>query len=181
MRAEIDALQRQSGAVHFAAALSKAAPGLQPRRPLPDQPALSKKIWAAAARALAIERRRARIPRRIPVAQTTLEPVIKLATQRKHITNVLKMVAYQAESDLLRLVQPHYSRTEDEGRTLIQSSLSSAADIEVSDSQLLVRLAPLSSAHRSRAVVALCRQLNATKTLFPGTRLRLRYAIAGQP
>jgi hypothetical protein len=38
-------------------------------------------------------------------------------------------------------------------------------------------LAPLSSAHRSRAVEALCQKLNLTKTLFPSSRLRLRYAI----
>jgi hypothetical protein len=38
------------------------------------------------------------------------------------------MVAYQAESDLVRLIQPHYRRADQEGRTLIQSALASPAD-----------------------------------------------------
>jgi hypothetical protein len=58
--------------------------------------------------------------------------------------------------------------------------MASAADIKVTDSELLITLAPLSSDHRSRAVAALCTSLNATTTLFPGTHLRLRYAVAGQ-
>lgn len=33
-----------------------------------------------------------------------------LAPKRKHLTNLIKMVAYQAESDLLRWVASHYQR-----------------------------------------------------------------------
>ena len=109
-----------------------------------------------------------------------LEEIIKLATQKKHLTNVIKLVAYQAESEMVRLLSPHYRRAQLEGRTLVHSALASAADIKVTDSELLITLAPLSSAHRSRAVAALCTSLNATATIFPGTRLRLRYAVAGQ-
>jgi len=68
---------------------------------------------------------------------------VKLAPERKHLTNLLKMVAYQAESDLVRL------------------------------------LAPLSSAHRTRAIAALCQELNRTPTFFPGTRLRTRCDVRG--
>ena len=87
------------------------------------------------------------------------------------------MVAYQAESDLLRAVAPHYRRADEEGRTLIQSALAGAADLEVTGTELRITLAPLSSAHRTRAVAALCEALNQTQTVFPGSRLRLRYAI----
>ena len=55
---------------------------------------------------------------------------MKLSTERKHLTNVLKMVAYQIESDLVELVRPHYKRVEDEGRTFIQMSLQNTADME---------------------------------------------------
>jgi len=140
---------------------------------------LAQAIRAASRRAHALERQRARLPRRIPVSQRTAEPVIKLATERKHLTNLLKMVAYQAESDLVRLVAPHYKRHEDEGRTLVHTALASAADLEVTETELRVTLAPLSSPHRSRAIAAVCRDLNGTETLFPGTHLRLRYAVAG--
>jgi len=89
------------------------------------------------------------------------------------------MVAYQAESDLVGLVAPHYKRHEDEGRTLVQTALASAADLEVTETELRVTLAHLSSAHRSRAIAAVCQELNAMATVFPGTHLRLHYAVAG--
>ncbi|NTU84652.1 MAG: hypothetical protein HGA45_35690, partial [Chloroflexales bacterium] len=57
-----------------------------------------------------LERRRARAPRRVPVQQVVDGPVIRLDVERKHLTNLIKMVAYQAESDLLRAVAPHYRR-----------------------------------------------------------------------
>ena len=99
------------------------------------------------------------------------------ASIRKHLTNLLKMVAYQAESDLLRLVAPHYRRAGEEGRTLIQAALGSAADLQVSQTELRVTLAAQSSLHRTRAIAALCEELNRTNTVFPGSGLRLRYAI----
>ena len=107
--------------------------------------------------------------------------MVKLAPERKHLTNILKMVAYQAESDLLRAVTPHYRRADDEGRTLIQSALASSADLEVTETQLRVRLAPLSSAHRTRAIAALCQELNQSATTFPGSRLRLHYTVREAP
>jgi hypothetical protein len=99
--------------------------------------------------------------------------VVRLSAERKHLSNLLKMVAYQAESDLVRLVQPHYRRAEDEGRTLVQSILASSADLEASETELRVLVTPLSSAHRTRALAALCAQLNATPTTFPGTKILL--------
>ena len=87
------------------------------------------------------------------------------------------MVAYQAESGLVRLVTPHYRRAGQEGRTLLQSALASAADLQVTETQLRITLAPQSSPHRTRAIAALCDQLNGMQNLFPGSRLRLHYSI----
>jgi hypothetical protein len=87
------------------------------------------------------------------------------------------MVAYQAESDLVRQVAPYYRRVEEEGRTLIQSALCGDADIAVTDRELQLAIAPLSSAHRTRALAALCEELNRSHTVFPGSRLRLQYQI----
>jgi hypothetical protein len=172
VRARIAELQR----AHFTAKVMESA-GAKPKQ---DKEALAKEILAEARQAMILQARRERIPRRVPVAQTTDEEVIKLATQKKHLTNVIKLVAYQAESEMVSLLSPHYRRAQLEGRTLVHSALASAADIKVTDSELLITLAPLSSAHRSRAIAALCTSLNATAAIFPGTRLRLRYAIAGQ-
>ena len=140
---------------------------------------LGNNIWSAMKRVTTLEAKRATMPKRVPVQQVVTGKVVKLAPERKHLTNLLKMVAYQAESDLVRLVAPHYRRAEDEGRTLIQSALASAADIEVTDHELRVTIAPLSSAHRTRAIAALCDELNRSQTRFPGTRLCLRYVVRG--
>jgi hypothetical protein len=93
------------------------------------------------------------------------------------------MVAYQAESDLVRIVAPHYARADDEGRTLVQNILASQADLDVAGGELRVTVHPLSSEHRTRALVALCTSLDASKLVFPGTTLRLRYGVmtTGQP
>jgi transposase len=138
---------------------------------------LGQKIWSAWQRAEQLQKRRAAIPRRVPVQTAVDQPVVKLAPERKHLTNLIKMLAYQAESDLLRFVAPHYPRAGQEGRTLIQSALASAADLQVTKTELRVTLAAQSSAHRTRAIAALCDQLSQTKTIFPGSRLRLHYAI----
>ena len=138
---------------------------------------LGQKIWNAWQRIEQLEKRRAAIPRRVPVQSITDQPVVKLAPERKHLTNLIKMLAYQAESDLLRLVAPHYRRAGQEGRTLLQAALASAADLQVNDTELRVILLPQSSPHRTRAIAALCEQLNQTKTLFPGSPLRLHYTI----
>ena len=141
------------------------------------QSQLGRKIWNAWQRVVQLEKRRAAVPRRVPVQSVIEQPVVKLAPERKHLTNLIKMVAYQAESDLLRLVAPHYRRANDEGRTLIQSALASAADLNVTESELRVTLAAQSSPHRTRAIAALCEELNGTNTLFPGSSLRLHFAI----
>jgi prepilin-type processing-associated H-X9-DG protein len=142
---------------------------------------LGEKIWTAWQRVLQLEKRRAAVPRRVPVRDASNTPIVKLAPERKHLTNLIKMVAYQAESDLLRLVAPHYRRADDEGRTLLHAALASAADLKVNKRELRVMLAPQSSPHRTRAIAAVCEELNKRKAVFPGSKLRLIYAIHAPP
>ncbi len=116
---------------------------------------------------------------RLPLAQARKGQVlVKLATERKHLTNVLKMLAYNIESDLLQLIRLHYKRAEDEGRTFIQTALQGAGDLEPSSKELHIHLAPLSSPHRTRVLEALCASLNQTNSKFPGSELRMRYSVA---
>jgi len=121
------------------------------------------------------------LPHRVEVRDLSQGAVIKLATERKHLTNLIKMVAFQAESDLLTLLRPHYARADDEGRTLLHELFHAAADLQVTDTELMVTLAPLSSPHRTQAVEAICQLLNDTHTRFPGSPLQLRYAVHSPP
>jgi hypothetical protein len=89
------------------------------------------------------------------------------------------MVAYQAESDLLALVRPHYARADQEGRTLIGSALQAAADVEVDEKkgELRVTLLPLSSPHRTAAIAAMCQELDSMRVRFPGSPLCMRFGV----
>jgi transposase len=126
-----------------------------------------------------LEAQRAKVPRRIPVGNVVDGDVVKLALERKHITNVIKMVAYQAETALVHRIAPHYRRADDEARTLVQSMLANTGDITATATELRVLFAPLSSPHRTAALAALCAELDALAPRFPGTRLRVRYAVSG--
>ena len=120
-------------------------------------------------------------PQRLAIRDLSTNAVVKLASERKHLTDLVKMVAYQAESDLLTLLRPHYTRAEQEGRTLLHELFAATGDIRVTHSELHVTLAPLSSPHRTRAAQALCELLDKTATIFPGSNLRLRFAVRPPP
>lgn len=138
-----------------------------------------REIQDAADDVVRLTERQKSLPARIPLSEAPeAENALKLSTERKHLTNVLKMVAYQIEGSLVELLRPYYSRTEDEGRTLIHTALRSSATIEPAEQELRVILAPLSSTHRSKAIALVCNTLNQTETTFPGTNLRLRFAVA---
>jgi hypothetical protein len=139
-------------------------------------------VQEAAERVAELAAQQKSLPLRVPLAAARPDQdLVKLSTERKHLTNVLKLVAYQIESDLVNLIRPHYARAEDEGRTLIQTVLQSTATLEPTDQELRVTLSPFSSPHRSQAVAALCENLNQAETCFPGTDLRMRFAVAGYP
>jgi hypothetical protein len=141
-----------------------------------------REIQEAAERVAELAAQQKLLPLRVALAEARPDQdLVKLSTERKHLTNVLKLVAYQIESDLVNLIRPHYARAADEGRTLIQTVLQSTATLEPTAQELRVTLAPLSSPHRSQAVAALCENLNTTETRFPGTDLRMRFAVAGYP
>jgi hypothetical protein len=87
------------------------------------------------------------------------------------------MAVYNAQSALTRLLVAHYPRANDEARTLLREIFTAPADVHVSNSQLHVRIHPLSAPRRTRALTGLCADLTATETVYPGTDLTLVYTI----
>jgi len=146
-----------------------------------DNAPLSQSIREAMDRVATLQDKRDSTPARVPVRDVVQGDVIKLRVERKLLTDLLKMVAYQAEGDLLRLVAPYYKRAEDEGRTLVQNALACVGDIEVTGDELRVHLEPLSSPHRTQALLALCEELNVTRTCYPGSALKLRFDVKPPP
>jgi transposase len=177
-RAELATIERQYGAA--------AADNVEQKRPSMRgfkiaQSTLGKKLRAARVRVAKLLEQRRDVPQRIEVRDLSEQALVKLATERKHLTDIIKMVAYQAESDLLALLRPHYKRAEQEGRTLLHEIFATAGDIRVCDTELQITLAPLSSPHRTRAAQALCDILDQTATIFPGSQLRMRFAVRPPP
>ena len=142
---------------------------------------IGNRLRAARDRVDVLLARRRALPQRVEIRDISTGAVVKLATERKHLTNLIKMLAYQAESDLLAFLRPHYARSDDEGRTLLHELFRAAADIEATDTKLRITVCPLSSPHRTLAVQALCDTLTETATLFPGSRLTMHFAIHPPP
>src|SRR5207244_8844546 len=142
---------------------------------------LGNQLRTARARVAQLFEQRRSVLKRVEVQDLNERAVVKLATERKHLTDIIKMVAYQAESDLLGLLRPHYARAEQEGRTLLHELFAAAGDIRLCDSELRITLAALSSPHRTRAVQALCKLLDQTATTFPGSRLPIRIPVRAPP
>ena len=122
---------------------------------------------AARARVAQLFEQRRDLPKRLEVRDLAERAVVKLATERKHLTDIIKMVAYQAESDLLALLRPHYARADQEGRTLLHELFATAGDIRVCDRELHITLAPLSSPHRTRAAQPSARCSTKRRRSFP--------------
>ena len=142
---------------------------------------LGKQLRAARARVARLFERRRNVLKRVEVRDLSERAVVKLATGRKHLTDIIKMIAYQAESDLLAMLRPHYARADQEGRTLLHEIFATAGDIRVSDGELQITLAPLSAPHQAYATQAMCEKLDQTATIFPGSRLRIRFSVRPPP
>jgi transposase len=177
-RADLARLEREYGAA--------AAANAEQRRPTMRgfkiaHGKLGKQLRKARGRVAQLCAQRHRLPKRVEVHDLNERAVVKLATERKHLTDIIKMVAYQAESDLLALLRPHYARADQEGRTLLHELFATAGDIRVGESELHITLAALSSPHRTYAAQALCEMLDQTETIFPGSHLRMRFAMRPPP
>jgi transposase len=142
---------------------------------------LGKKLHAARARVARLCERRRKLLKRVEIRDLSKPAVVKLATERKHLTDIIKLIAYQAESDLVATLRPHYARADQEGRTLLHEIFATAGDIRIADGELQITLAPLSSPHRTLAAKALCEKLDQTEATFPGSRLRMRFAVHPPP
>jgi transposase len=114
------------------------------------------------------------IPVRVPVTDIT-PAAARLNDNTKRIHDAIRMATYNAETCLARLLAPHYTRANHEARSLLHEIFTSPADIHTHNNQLHITIAPLSNPRRTRALQALCDDLTATQTLYPGTNLTLTY------
>ena len=74
------------------------------------------------------------------------------------------------------LTDTGYTRGDDEAHTLIRTALAGSGDIIPDGDTLHIRLDPLSAPRHTAAIDELCRLLNDTHTVYPGTGLTLHYS-----
>lgn len=129
------------------------------------------------ARVEKLEQKVRSLPKRVTAGEAYKGELVRLSQERKLLTDGIKMIAYQAESALLNLVRPYYSRTDEEGRKLIVSCFQNSGVLELKENKLIVTFDPLSSAHRTSALAELCRELNECEVKYPGTGLVLEYRV----
>jgi transposase-like protein len=135
----------------------------------------------AARRDLAAAQAAARaVPAKIPLAEHNPD-MVQLDTETKLITHAIRMAACNTETILARTLNGRYARAGDEAYALIREALHASGDITIDGSVLHIRLDPLSAPRRTRALAALCEQLTATATRYPGTQLVLHYEVKEHP
>jgi hypothetical protein len=146
------------------------------------QAGLNKRIAAIEAECRTLQTRLAALPKRVPVTAVRDEAeIVTLAPEAKHLTDTIKMVAFRAETALVRCLTPHYVRTEDDGHALIREMLLTSADIlpQPDEQRLVVRLHSLANPRSNDALATLCETLTALEVRYPGTDLKLVYQAPG--
>ena len=120
------------------------------------------------------------IPAKIPLAEHNPD-MVKLDTETKLITHAIRMAACNAETILARALNGRYARAGDEAYALIREALHASGDITIRGSVLHIRLDPLSAPRRTRALAALCEQLNTAPATLPRHPLTLHYEVKEHP
>ena len=114
-----------------------------------------------------------------------LPPEIRLAAlpaARRCLLDTLRLICYRAETLTATLLAPHLGKPA-EVRALVKALFLSDATLrpDPAAGTLTVQLLHMATQAQDDAVAALCRQLNRSATLYPGTSLRLVYEILPPP
>jgi transposase len=116
--------------------------------------------------------------KRVPL-KTILDAdhIVQHETERKTITQLIKVVAYRSESCLANIIEPFFARHDDEARAFLKTVFRLPGDIipDQERNELRVRLYGLANNRSQQALIALCECLNTQQANYPGTELRLVY------
>ena len=104
-----------------------------------------------------------------------------LWSQMRLLQNAVILSADHLERRLASLLGDDYSRSEDEGRALVAAALRTSGAVRLAPGKILVELHPQSSAHRTRAVNALCERLTAMRERYPGSARVIEFVPATAP
>ncbi len=126
-----------------------------------------------------LKTQRKAVERHITVAELPEEDRFKqLSAQSKHLIDTIKMVAYRAETAMVRMAREKMPR-EDDARSLLRALYNTEADLLPDEKAGTMTVRVHRQANRGHDVVIqhLCTEINRTETVFPGTNLRLVYEL----
>ena len=106
------------------------------------------------------------------------EKYSSLTNEKKHIVDTIKMIAYRAETAMASMIQPKLSQRKTT-KVLLRQIFSTEVDLEpdTKNNVLNVSLHSLSNEKSNKIAIDLCKRLNETETVFPGTEMRLSYKL----
>ena len=158
-------------------ALGKALDGDDKKAPVEE---LREQIAALQAAIATEKEERGELPEKVPLRELLdEEEIVQLERERKRITDVIKLAAYRAESELAALAGPSLGfHHRDEARSFLENVFNLPADLLPDEEQgtLTVRLYGMANPRSNRALAELCEFLNnqqGYQVRFPGTRLRV--------
>jgi hypothetical protein len=105
------------------------------------------------------------------------DKIIRLETEKKRLTDAIKMACYRTETQLYETVGYHaaFARNPDEGRAFLQRVFQQPADIipNHNENQLEVRFHTMSTQRENSALKKICEVVNEEKMSYPGKNLKL--------
>jgi len=140
---------------------------------------LQEQIEALTKKLDALKEQRKAVKHHITMAELPEEERFKqLSTQSKHLIDTIKMVAYRAETAMVQMAREKMHR-EDDARSLLRALYRTEADLlpDENAGTLTVRVHHQANRCADEVIRHLCTELNQTETVFPGTNLRLVYAL----
>lgn len=99
----------------------------------------------------------------------------RLKKESKMFMNIIKMIAYRAETALFNLIRPFYKNNEKDGRQIIQTILSSNANLQpdYQNNTLNVTIHSQATPRANQALKQLGEELTKTETIYPMTNLKI--------
>lgn len=106
---------------------------------------------------------------------------VKLSYERKLLTDTIKMCAYDAETQLVEMLDGIFRRNEYEGRAVVREIFQTPGDLTLSPGELHIHLEQLSAPRYTEAMMSLCERVNALDMTLPETNLRLCFQVKPRP
>lgn len=127
-----------------------------------------------------IEARIKLLPNKVKIKEILDESkIVRLETEKKRLTDTIKMTCYRAETELVRRIEQLqcFSRSTDEGRNFIKKVFQQPADIipNYDDNRLEINFYTMTSNRENVAMKKLCEIVNELKFKYPGTKLQLEF------